>query len=54
MSHKLTPFLLPYIYITSTIDLWRSKIDARHNYWSYNSTLSVQSRIKDKSGKYLK
>ncbi|XP_017468955.1 PREDICTED: protein bark beetle isoform X2 [Rhagoletis zephyria] len=32
-----------------TIELWRSKIDARHNYWSYNNTISVQSRIRDKS-----
>ncbi|XP_054741886.1 protein bark beetle isoform X1 [Anastrepha obliqua] len=35
--------------INSTIELWRSKIDARHNYWSYNNTISVQSRIRDKS-----
>ncbi|GBP08366.1 Protein bark beetle, partial [Eumeta japonica] len=33
----------------STIELWRSKIDARHNYWSYNNSISVQSRIRDKS-----
>uniref|UniRef100_A0A1A9WLV8 SRCR domain-containing protein n=1 Tax=Glossina brevipalpis TaxID=37001 RepID=A0A1A9WLV8_9MUSC len=32
-----------------TIELWRSRIDARHNYWSYNNSISVQSRIKDKS-----
>ncbi|XP_075153568.1 C-type lectin domain-containing protein bark beetle isoform X2 [Haematobia irritans] len=32
-----------------TIELWKSKIDARHNYWSYNNSISVQSRIKDKS-----
>ncbi|XP_036328530.1 protein bark beetle-like isoform X2 [Rhagoletis pomonella] len=32
-----------------TIELWRSKIEARHNYWSYNNTISVQSRIRDKS-----
>ncbi|XP_046801135.1 protein bark beetle isoform X1 [Lucilia cuprina] len=36
-------------YRNSTIELWRSKIDARHNYWSYNNSISVQSRIKDKS-----
>ncbi|TMW54841.1 hypothetical protein DOY81_000074 [Sarcophaga bullata] len=34
---------------TITIELWRSKIDARHNYWSYNNSISVQSRIKDKA-----
>ncbi|XP_033235622.1 protein bark beetle isoform X2 [Drosophila pseudoobscura] len=32
-----------------TFETWSSRIDARHNYWSYNNTISVQSRIKDKS-----
>ncbi|XP_019892680.2 protein bark beetle isoform X1 [Musca domestica] len=41
--------ILSIDYRNSTIELWKSKIDARHNYWSYNNTLSVQSRIKDKS-----
>lgn len=32
----------------STIDLWKTKIDATHNYWSYNETLAVGSRIRDR------
>ncbi|XP_037882246.1 protein bark beetle isoform X1 [Glossina fuscipes] len=41
--------ILSFDYRNSTIELWRSRIDARHNYWSYNNSISVQSRIKDKS-----
>ncbi|XP_037927279.1 protein bark beetle [Teleopsis dalmanni] len=32
----------------STIELRHSKIDARYNYWGYNNTISVKSRIRDK------
>lgn len=28
--------------------MWKTKIDARHNYWSYNETLAVSSRIRDR------
>ncbi|XP_063702920.1 protein bark beetle isoform X2 [Culicoides brevitarsis] len=35
-------------YWNSTIDLWKTKIDAAHNYWSYNETLAVGSRIRDR------
>ncbi|KFB47778.1 AGAP009143-PA-like protein [Anopheles sinensis] len=31
-----------------TLDVWKTKIDARHNYWSYNETLAVSSRIRDR------
>ncbi|XP_055855042.1 protein bark beetle isoform X1 [Episyrphus balteatus] len=36
-------------YWNSTIELWKSKVDARHNYWSFNESISVESRIRDKS-----
>lgn len=45
INHSLTLF--------STIDVWKTKIDATHNYWSYNETISVGSRIRDKSGKWI-
>ncbi|KAL9707408.1 hypothetical protein quinque_010926 [Culex quinquefasciatus] len=32
----------------STLDVWKTKIDAKHNYWSYNETLAVGSRIRDR------
>ncbi|KAH8259932.1 hypothetical protein KR038_005318 [Drosophila bunnanda] len=41
--------ILSFDYENRTFETWSSKIDARHNYWSYNNTISVQSRIRDKS-----
>uniref|UniRef100_T1GGG9 SRCR domain-containing protein n=1 Tax=Megaselia scalaris TaxID=36166 RepID=T1GGG9_MEGSC len=35
-------------YLNSTLEIWKTKIDARHNYWSYNETISVASRVMDK------
>ncbi|XP_063235879.1 protein bark beetle isoform X2 [Bacillus rossius redtenbacheri] len=29
-------------------DVWKSRIDAAHNWWGYNETLSVSSRIRDR------
>lgn len=31
------------------MELWKTKIDAPHNYWGFNTTLAVQGRIKDQS-----
>lgn len=31
------------------MDLWRTKIDAAHNYWGYNETYAVGGRIRDRS-----
>ncbi|XP_050673785.1 protein bark beetle isoform X2 [Leptidea sinapis] len=31
------------------LDLWRTRIDAKHNYWSYNESLAVAGRIRDQS-----
>lgn len=28
--------------------MWRSHIDARHNYWGWNESLAVAGRIKDR------
>jgi hypothetical protein len=28
--------------------MWRSSVDARHNYWGYNETLAVAGRIRDR------
>lgn len=28
--------------------MWRSHIDARHNWWGYNETLAVAGRIRDR------
>ncbi|XP_055547714.1 protein bark beetle isoform X2 [Wyeomyia smithii] len=33
---------------TITLDVWKTKIDAKLNYWSYNETLAVGSRIRDR------
>ncbi|XP_055386247.1 protein bark beetle [Condylostylus longicornis] len=33
----------------STVEIWKTKVDARYNYWSYNQTISVKSRVRDKS-----
>ncbi|KAL5280481.1 hypothetical protein ACFFRR_004453 [Megaselia abdita] len=33
---------------TRTLEIWKTKIDARRNYWSYNETISVASRVMDK------
>ncbi|OAD61568.1 hypothetical protein WN48_00079 [Eufriesea mexicana] len=30
------------------IEMWRSHIDARHNWWGYNETLAVAGRIRDR------
>lgn len=30
------------------LEIWRSHIDARHNWWGYNETLAVAGRIKDR------
>jgi hypothetical protein len=35
----------------STRDVYKSKIDATYNYWNWNETLAVSSRIRDKAGK---
>ncbi|KAL0880639.1 hypothetical protein ABMA27_001864 [Loxostege sticticalis] len=32
-----------------SLDLWRTRIDAKHNFWSYNETLAVAGRIRDQS-----
>lgn len=29
-------------------EMWRSHIDARHNWWGYNETLAVAGRIRDR------
>ncbi|XP_072155093.1 protein bark beetle isoform X2 [Bemisia tabaci] len=33
----------------SIMDVWKTPIDARHNYWGYNETLAVSGRIRDRS-----
>ncbi|KAJ2949950.1 hypothetical protein O0L34_g11275 [Tuta absoluta] len=33
----------------SSLELWRTRIDAKHNYWSYNESLAVAGRIRDQS-----
>ncbi|CAG0896137.1 unnamed protein product [Darwinula stevensoni] len=30
-------------------DVWKTPVDASHNWWGYNNTVTVQSRIRDKS-----
>ncbi|PZC85077.1 hypothetical protein B5X24_HaOG202841 [Helicoverpa armigera] len=35
--------------VMSSLDLWRTRIDAKHNFWSYNETLAVAGRIRDQS-----
>lgn len=39
-----------YPFPFSTVDLWKTKIDARHNYWNYNISLAVGGRIRDRTG----
>ncbi|XP_046962256.1 protein bark beetle [Vanessa cardui] len=33
--------------VISALEPWRTRIDAKHNYWSYNETLAVAGRIRD-------
>lgn len=33
----------------STLESWRTRIDAKHNYWSYNESIAVSGRIRDQS-----
>ncbi|XP_015594324.1 protein bark beetle isoform X2 [Cephus cinctus] len=30
------------------LEMWRSHVDARHNWWGYNETLAVSGRIRDR------
>lgn len=30
------------------LEMWRSHVDARYNWWSYNETLAVGGRIRDR------
>ncbi|KAF7992731.1 hypothetical protein HCN44_005075 [Aphidius gifuensis] len=30
------------------LEMWRSHVDAKHNWWSYNETLAVAGRIRDR------
>jgi hypothetical protein len=32
----------------SSLDVWKTPIDAQHNWWGYNESLAVMSRIKDR------
>lgn len=38
-------YFLPF----STRDIYKTKIDATHNFWNWNETLAVSSRIRDRS-----
>ncbi|XP_062547876.1 protein bark beetle isoform X1 [Armigeres subalbatus] len=40
--------IIDFQYWNSTLDVWKTKIDATLNYWSYNGTLAVGSRIRDR------
>lgn len=40
---------MSYFFVYSSLDLWRTRIDAKHNFWSYNETLAVAGRIRDQS-----
>ncbi|CAB3370904.1 Hypothetical predicted protein [Cloeon dipterum] len=31
-----------------SLDVWKTPIDAKHNWWGYNNTLAVMGRIKDR------
>lgn len=35
--------------ISSSLDVWKTPIDAKHNWWGYNETLAVLGRIKDRA-----
>lgn len=37
------------IFLSSTLQLWNTKIDAAYNYWGLNNSLGVRGRIKDQS-----
>lgn len=36
------------IVVYSQLEMWRSHVDARHNWWGYNETLAVAGRIRDR------
>ncbi|GLH02202.1 LOW QUALITY PROTEIN: Protein bark beetle [Gryllus bimaculatus] len=35
--------------VNSSLDVWKTPIDAKHNWWGYNETLAVMGRIRDRS-----
>lgn len=37
------------ISLISTLEKWKPKINARYNYWGFNTTLAVSGRIRDLS-----
>lgn len=41
---------MKFVNVFSTVDLWKTKIIATHNYWNYNETLAVGGRIRDRAG----
>lgn len=38
-----------FMYPCSTLELWKTRIDAVYNYWGFNTTLAVSGRIRDLS-----
>ncbi|OWR46233.1 Neurotrypsin [Danaus plexippus plexippus] len=32
-----------------SLDVWRTRVDAKHNYWSYNESLAVAGRVRDRA-----
>lgn len=35
--------------LNSSLDVWKTPIDAKHNWWGYNETFAVMGRIRDRS-----
>lgn len=41
--------LLSVVLLCSTLEPWKTKIDATYNYWGFNTTAAVGGRIRDLS-----
>lgn len=41
--------LMLMIIACRSLDIWKSSIDAKHNWWGFNETLAVSGRIRDRS-----
>lgn len=33
----------------SSLEVWKTPIDAKHNWWGFNETLAVSGRVKDRA-----
>lgn len=40
---------IKYALFASSLEVWKTPIDAKHNWWGFNESLAVSGRIKDRA-----